>query len=109
MISFKVNTNIPDVIDYVNMLPMQIESIIAKAIETAKEEIHADLVTVFGVGDEDLDIQFSFNGQNYNLRVDGINEYQLFNNTGHDMDYILDFIENKMVDRIQSDLNEAGF
>jgi len=109
MMGFKVHTNIPDVIDYINMLPMQIESIIAKAIETAKDEIRADLVTVFGIGDEDLDIQFSFDGRNYNLSVDGINEYQLFNNTGHDMDYILDFIENKMIDRIQSDLNEAGF
>lgn len=109
MISLRVNTNLPDVIDYVNMLPVQIQAIVAKAVETAKEEVRQDLVTVFGVGDEDLDIEFSFDGQNYNLSVDGINQYQLFNNTGFDMDYVLDYIENKILNRIQSDLDEAGF
>lgn len=109
MIGFRVDTNIPDVIDYVNMLPLQIQAIVTKAVETAKEEVRQDLVTVFGIGDEDLDIQFSFDGKNYNLSVDGINQYQLFNNTGHDVDYIVDYIENKMLNRIQYDLNEAGF
>jgi hypothetical protein len=39
MISLRVNTNLPDVIDYVNMLPVQIQAIVAKAVETAKEEV----------------------------------------------------------------------
>lgn len=109
MIGFRVTHNIPDVIDYVNKMYVDIESVIAMAIELSKEDVLYDLQSVFGVPNEDVIIDFYYNNGNYSLTVDGINEYQLFNNTGFDMDYVLNYIENKIVDRIQMELNQAGY
>lgn len=109
MINFRVKTNLPDVIDYVNKMYVDIQAIITAAIESSKEDILADLQSVFGVPSDDVVIDFLYNDGNYSLTVDGINQYQLFNNTGFDMDYVLNYIENKMVDRIQSELDQAGY
>ena len=109
MINFKVNTNLPEVIDYVNQITNDVQYIIVSAIEEGKEEIRADLNATFGIGYDDLNIEFLYEGGSYRLIVDGINQYQLYNNTGFDMDYLLNYIENKMVDKIQSNLNNAGY
>jgi hypothetical protein len=109
MINFKVNTNLPEVIDYVNQITNDVQYIIVSAIEEGKEEIRADLNATFGIGYDDLNIEFLYEGGSYRLIVDGINQYQLYNNTGFDMDYLLNYIENKMLDKIQSNLNNAGY
>jgi len=109
MISFRVRTNLPDVIDYVNQLNNEIQYVIVNAIEQSKEEIYTDLTTTFGIGGDDLNIEFSYDGGAYKLSIDGVNQYQLYNNVGVDMDYLLSYVETKMLDRIQSAINQAGF
>lgn len=109
MISFRVRTNLPDVIDYVNQLNNEIQYVITNAIEQSKEEVYNDLTTTFGIGYEDLNIEFSYDGGSYKLSIDGINEYQLYNNVGVDMDYLLNYVEECMLRNIQSAIDEAGF
>lgn len=105
----KVQTNLSEVVDYINEMNNNIQSIISNAIEMAKIEITEDLFTVFGIPTEDLSIDFYFDGIEYKLTVDGINQYQLFNNTGYDLDFIVNYIENKMLDKIQLELDDAGY
>lgn len=109
MINFRVSNNLPEVIDYVNKMYVDIQAIIAAAIESSKEDILSDLQSTFGIPSDDLEIDFFYNEGDYSLSVDGVNQYQLFNNTGHDMDYLLNYIENKIVDRIQMELDQAGY
>lgn len=109
MINFQVKSNIPSVIDYVNQMHNGIESIISNAIEMAKIEIENDLFSVFGVPTDDLYIDFTFDGRNYKLTIDGINQYQLYNNTGYDIEFVFDYVESKMFEKIQNELNEAGY
>lgn len=109
MINLRVSNNLPDVIDYVNKMYVDIQAVIAGAIDSSKEDVLSDLQSVFGVPSDDVIIDFYYNNGNYSLTVDGINQYQLFNNTGFDMDYVLNYIENKIVDRIQMELDQAGY
>lgn len=109
MINFKVNTNLPEVIDYINQMSNDIQSVIVSAIAESKDEIYSDLNSTFGIGYDDLVIDFSYDNGSYKLSIDGINEYQLYNNTGFDMDYLLDYVETKMLDKIQSSLDNAGY
>lgn len=109
MIAINATSNFAEVIDYVNQMHNQIQFIVSTSIQKSTDEIKQELFSTFGIPTEDISINFSFDGQNYKLSVEGINQYQLFNNTGYDLDYILNFIENKMVDNIQSDLNNAGY
>jgi len=109
VINFKVNTNLPEVIDYINQMSNDIQSVIVSAIAESKDEIYSDLNSTFGIGYDDLVIDFSYDNGSYKLSIDGINEYQLYNNTGFDMDYLLDYVETKMLDKIQSSLDNAGY
>lgn len=109
MIEFIVKQNLDEVMDYVGQMNNEIQSIVASAVDSAREEITSELVSVYQIGADDLVIDFQFNGGDYTLSVDGINPYQLYNNLGIDMEHVFDFVQGKILDKIQSDLNNAGY
>jgi hypothetical protein len=109
MINLRANHNLEELVDAVGQMSNDVQSIITLAVESAKEEIANDLINIYQIGYDDLVIDFQYNDGNYTLTVDGINQYQLYNNIGVDMDYIMDFIQNKILERIKTDVNNAGF
>jgi hypothetical protein len=109
MIKINANTNLDQVLDHIGKMNNDIQSVIGGAIEAAKEEIYNDLINTYQIGSDDLVIEFNYYAGDYKLTVDGINPYQLYNNLGVDMDYMLDVIESKMVDTIQQHLTNAGY
>jgi hypothetical protein len=109
MISIKSNDNLEGVLDFVGKMQNDIQSVIGRAVEEAREEIYTDLINTYQIGVDDLVIEFTYDAGDYKLTVDGINPYQLYNNIGVDMDYMLDIIESKMLSVIQQHLADAGY
>lgn len=109
MINLRANHNLEELIDGVAQMNNDLQSVITSAVEMAKEEIANDLVNTYQIGYDDLIIDFQYNDGNYSLTVDGINQYQLYNNIGVDMDYIMDFIQNKILEKIKTDVTNAGY
>lgn len=96
-------------IDVVNMMPTEIESIIASSIENNKTILQSELITMFGGGEGEVIVENEFDGNSFIITVDGVNQYQMYYTTGMSMEDLQGYIENRVEELTQSAINEGGY
>jgi len=109
MIRFKIQHNLDDVIDYINSMQNDIESIVAEGTQQAYEDLKNDIPYTFGNAMQDSVIEFDNNGGNFVISVKGVNEYHLYNATGDTPSTVEDFMVEAIQNRIKQSFENRGY
>jgi hypothetical protein len=109
MISLKINHNLSSVVDYINSMENNIQMTVSNSVQEARGILAQELPALFGGGNDDIVIDFQYHHGSYTLIVEGINQYQAYHQTGMDIDSLVTYMENRIVDIVQDGLNRSGY
>jgi CII-binding regulator of phage lambda lysogenization HflD len=106
----KITHNLNDVIDYVESLKNEIESLNAQAVDKARSKLYSELPNVFGdaISYLNIDIQSTSSGS-VTIIIDSVDFDDVYNTYGKTEDDILEFIEDFLLNEIGNEFKEANF
>jgi len=106
----KITHNLNDVIDYVESLKNEIESLNAQAVDKARSKLYSELPNVFGdaISNFNIEIQNTSPG-NISISIDSIDFDDVYKTYGKTEDDILEFIEDFLLNEIGNEFKEANF
>lgn len=109
MINIRMHSNLPQVLDSINMIPIDISQILAKSIQSGAEEIRINMGDLFEDSDGYVNINLNFSSGEYQIIIDDIDNTSSKSKLDDDYDNLLNQIEEIVINEMRRNYTEGGY
>lgn len=109
MIGIRVNHNLEEVADYIEMMNNDIQQVVAQGLEMAKQCLMDEAPDLFGDDQNEVMIDTFYNGQSFTLVIDNIGKRYIYGNNDLDLSQITEYAESILNEHIGMALKEGGY